>query len=39
MDLESTQMMDAIAIGLAACIGIGGMLMMFTDVFTRKKRR
>lgn len=36
--MENTQLLDLIAAGMAIAILIGGYLMMFTDVFTRKKK-
>jgi hypothetical protein len=36
--MENTQTLDLITGGLAIAILIGGYLMMFTDVFTRKKK-
>jgi len=36
--MENTQTLDLITGGIAIAILIGGYLMMFTDVFTRKKK-
>lgn len=36
--MENTQMLDLIAGGLAVVILIGGYLMMFTDILTKKKQ-
>jgi hypothetical protein len=36
--MENTQLLDLIAAGMAIAILIGGYLMMFTDIFTRKKK-
>jgi hypothetical protein len=36
--MENTQVLDFVAVGLAIAIAIGGYLMMFTDVFTKKKK-
>lgn len=35
--MENTNLLDLVAGGLAVAILLGGFLMMFTDVFTRKK--
>jgi hypothetical protein len=36
--MPNEDLLSAIAGGLAVVITIGGMLMMFTDTFTKKKR-
>jgi hypothetical protein len=36
--MENTQTLDLITAGIAIAILIGGYFMMFTDVFTRKKK-
>lgn len=36
--MENTQTLDLITGGIAIAILIGGYFMMFTDVFTRKKK-
>jgi hypothetical protein len=36
--MENTQTLDFITGSIAIAILIGGYLMMFTDVFTRKKK-
>ncbi|AFY87879.1 MAG: hypothetical protein CLLPBCKN_004828 [Chroococcidiopsis cubana SAG 39.79] len=36
--MENTQTLDLITGGIAIAILIGGYLMMFTDIFTRKKK-
>jgi hypothetical protein len=36
--MPNEEVLNAIAGGLAIVISIGGILMMFTDTFTRKKR-
>lgn len=36
--MENTQLLDLIAGGLAILILIGGYLMMFTDILTKKKQ-
>lgn len=36
--MENTQVLDLIAGGLAVTILIGGYLMMFTDILTKKKK-
>ncbi len=35
--MENTQVLDLVAAGMAIVILIGGYLMMFTDILTRKK--
>jgi hypothetical protein len=37
--MENTQVLDMIAGGLAIVVFIGGMLMMYTTVFTTKKNK
>jgi hypothetical protein len=37
--MENTQVLDMVAAGLAIVIVIGGYLMMFTDILTRKKNK
>lgn len=39
LDMENTQVLDLVAAGLAIAIFIGGYLMMFTDILTRKKNK
>jgi hypothetical protein len=36
--MENTELLDSIAGGLAIAIFIGGILMMFTTIWTNKKR-
>ena len=36
--MENTQILDLVTGGIAIAILIGGYLMMFTDIFTRKKK-
>jgi len=36
--MENSQTLDLITAGIAIAILIGGYFMMFTDVFTRKKK-
>lgn len=36
--MENTNLLDLVAGGMAIAILIGGLLMMYTDVFTRKKK-
>jgi len=36
--MENTNLLDLIAGGMAVAILLGGFLMMFTDVFTRKNK-
>lgn len=35
--MENTNLLDLVAAGIAIVILIGGYLMMFTDILTRKK--
>lgn len=37
--MENTQVLDLIAGGVAIVVFIGGMLMMYTTVFTTKKNK
>lgn len=37
--MENTQVLDMIAGGVAIVVFIGGMLMMYTTVFTTKKNK
>lgn len=36
--MDNTQLLDLIAVGLAVIILVGGYLMMFTDILTKKKQ-
>ena len=36
--MENTQVLDLVAGGMAIAILVGGYLMMFTDILTRKKK-